>query len=189
MPYVEDFNEFKARQNCEFIQLDDGSYVFENGATCMVHIGDGFHRLVGSAEPPTERFALLRARRLFVHARLGMEAKAYESALSEYKQASANAARFPNVPPVPAAAMQSLRVGWDRVEALRQRLEKIDQQLDESPEAVLKRQRQQQDQAIMVSRQHTATLFGSITSITQPPPKSENIVDVVDRYFQSTSNP
>src|SRR5262245_4694561 len=143
MPLIESFEEFKQRQNCEVIKIKDGDFeeawLFANGAAC-VQQKLMQNQPLDCHEPPQEKFALLRAQRLFVATKLGREAADYEAALADYKEQSSNAARYPHhCPPLPAGAMDSLRAGWDFIESLRQELEKIDAQLANSPEAILAR--------------------------------------------------
>src|SRR4051812_10848702 len=147
MPFVESFEEFKQRHNCEVIQIKQGDFedawLFANGAACVLQ-KLGLNRSLETHEPPQEQFALLRAKRLFVAAKLGEESKAYQAALTDYQQQANLAAKYPHAcPAVPKAAMASLRNGWDFIEKMRVDLEQLDQQLAQSPEAIQRVQRRQ----------------------------------------------
>ena len=68
MPFVEDYQEFAKRQACNSIKLENGTVLFENGAQWIKQSFDGNERYTTRMEPPTEKFALLRAKRLYIQA-------------------------------------------------------------------------------------------------------------------------
>jgi len=188
MPYVEDFSEFKARQNCEAIQLQNGSWLFANGAQWLIHLFDGAERYATHSEPPTEKFALLRAKRQFIQTKLNRENNEYERAISEYQQAARNAAMYPETcPPVPALAFQCLRDGWERLHALRNELNALDAELAQAPEALQQRADAARHAALVAERQKVADAFCSLNPAS-PPPASLPVVPLVEAFKHALSH-
>lgn len=195
MPYISGFDDFKKLQNCEVIQIERSehrdAWLFVNGAACVL-LKTGMNKDFEGHDPPTERFALLRAKRLFVSAKLSKEASDYKAALSRYQEQAMWALRSPHTcPAVPAGAADAMREGLLYIEKLRGELKELDAQLAESPEAVLARQRRelaQQDVAIRAAkhaeRQRTADELSVMPSPLQT--SSPDIVQEVGRYLRNS---
>lgn len=191
MPFIENFEEFKTRQACASIRVKNDDYqevwLFANGAACEMQ-KLGFNRTLSVREAPQEKWALLRAKREFVLAKIERESQAYQAALADCQQRANWAVQFPDsCPAVPKTVLNELRDWWDTREKLRAELEQLDQQLAESPEALQARQQSQlaeRDTAIRAERKHTATLLNSISS-TSPPP-TRDIVEEVGNYLNQS---
>src|SRR5690348_2230296 len=118
MPFIESFDEFKARQKSPFITLKNGSTLFENGASCVVDSLYGSERLISFREPPVERFELLRAKRAYYQALFNAEKDAYAHAQSEYAMAARYAVLYPDAcPALDPRCMDSLAAGQQRLDA------------------------------------------------------------------------
>lgn len=200
MPLVENFSEFAARQNCEYIQTENtdfqNAWIFANGAACIQE------RLLpgqplATREPPTERFALLHAKRTFVATKRGLVAEALRVTMRNYQEQATNAVKYPHqYGQVSPHAVDDLKDRWEYLGKLQSELGEIDKELAASPTAILERQRresvQEADAAQMQARQQSANQLAALANLIAaspngPPSGSQDITDVVGRYLEKSS--
>lgn len=152
MPQViESFLEFERRQGCQWIiaqstiGIRTGSTVqriiFENGATSN---GDYNH-----SDPPADSRQRLALQREFVQAALKQtedEWQRFHRFCLQQAQLHADPLTAASCPGPPADAPERLQAGKSRIEALRQRLAEVDEQLKD-PAAEQRRKHQEQAEA------------------------------------------
>lgn len=176
MPFVEDADEFAARQGCESIQLDDGrSELFANGARYVV---DLFGNLTARYEAPTERWESLRAKRLFLQIKLDRARNDFEYFSDQVGEQLQWAQRSPEMCPPPTeknlATVAALRRA---VRDLELEVAKIDQELLESPRAVaqraLERQRSEVQAGVAQMQQRFSQIMSGYNSPQPQPSEAE----------------
>ena len=96
-------------------------------------------------EPPTDANARLRLQRVYVAEQLRLAEKEFNAAQSSFSEAAALASQYRNLPGPPANAAQILESIKATAEEHRATLAKIDAQLDETPQAKARRDREEDD--------------------------------------------
>lgn len=194
MPLIENFHEFKARQNCEAIQVQQSDFedrwLFANGAGCILKkLGLKEEFLI--REPSNNKQEALHDRREFVLAKLAQESKAYEYKKNEYQQMANNAAKYPeSCPAVPARAMDELRARWDGIEVLQKELGELNAELAPHSPATQRRQLAERDAANFAERKRTADEFTAL-GFNAPPPApafDERALFAMTRHQPPTSD-
>jgi len=136
MPQViETFDEFRQRQRCEHINLGSevsgaghevNRYVFANGA---------YSDSTGHYDPPPDEKVRLVVQRDFLKTKLRREERDFK----EFRQTVINQAslhaRYSNLPPITAQAVDDLRRGRERILRLREWLVKVEAGLIDPEEA------------------------------------------------------
>lgn len=129
MPIViETMQEFDARHSVDGPKLQvNGFELFPDGA-----IRD---RMGNHVETPVEAGELLRAKRLYVKAKLRLEEEAFTNFKNGCEQQLANKMKYANtLPGPPADAKQQLERGAERIEKLRGELAAMNREISQLPE-------------------------------------------------------
>ncbi len=93
MPFIENFDEFKTRQNCLYIVIETGSGVerslFENGAMWCGGAG---------SDPPEDEKQVLRLKRFYLQEILNRQTKAFNDERQHCLNMESVYKRYPNNP-------------------------------------------------------------------------------------------
>jgi hypothetical protein len=154
MPFIESRREYIERQACEYVRvsqddleamapaevrsagLEEGTFLFANGARCNV---DGFDRLSRLGEPPTEHFSLIRATRTYLMVKLAREVSRWKQFKGQCDEQIAIIRQYgPYTPPPPADAAERLARGAERIKALKAQVAEFDEELKQSPDAKMR---------------------------------------------------
>lgn len=131
MPYLENLEEFAARQGCPYVTRPGGRLLFANGAQAF---GDAL-----LVDPPPGVFECLRLELEFWSVRLKAEEDAFRQYRNDCLETARLAAKFSNVCPPPTDSVEQLRKGQRAILELRGRVQAIREQLEQSPEAEAER--------------------------------------------------
>ena len=132
---IEDFRDFEKRHGGESIEYGN-RFLFPTGAACDLNFGARW-------EPPMERWALLKAKRGYIAAKLKIEEDAFYKFKADQSERAAWAKENRNMAGPQYDGVEQLTRGRDKVLRLREQLAAFDEALSNSPEAVGKRQGEQ----------------------------------------------
>lgn len=159
MPFVETFDEFEKRMNCECIggnweigplQTRQG-WLFENGG-----FSDGQMHI----NPPEDEIGLAKMQRQY----LRYQEKGWTAAFNRLRQVAFDAAKWSgkNVPTISEYHIEELEKIQSVVLELREKLEPLNELLSASPEAIVQEEREQADQANYADRGRLVDLVNQI---------------------------
>ena len=136
--------------------FEDGRFIFPDGTQC-----DRSRMFL--TEPPSDPVERLRARRLYVAAKLRAEVQDFEAFKSDCLEKVKWAAINPSCCPPPPDAAEQLTRGKARIDNLRNELGTIDQQLGAAPQESAKQAHQQFEQ---VRRHKLGVQLKAIDAVT-----------------------
>ena len=136
---IESFEEFAARHGGDFVKTR-GLFLFPSGATCDEEFS-------WSHSPPVDPTELLRSRREYVQEKLTRAVGNFRSLKNEVLEQGRLSATFANLPGPPDDAPQELQRLKAIVEKWREELQGIEVELEQTPEAISRRERQAEQEA------------------------------------------
>lgn len=160
MPIViETYREFAERHGNDAVCVGQ-KLIFGDGAKCNC---EGNER----TEPPTSPTALLKLRKMYVAEALKHARVRFQRTSQVLNDQCNMAVRYGSVPPPSPRDVEELERQRDSVTQLRAQLEEVEQQLERTPEAIRRREREEdhrttQAQAVSIAQQvRSITLDGA----------------------------